>query len=106
MRHLVFTVARGLVTAVGFLTIPVALAAQQGGHAGSIVGTVSDSASGLPIVAAEVRLGNEHHVDRTHENGGFQFTGLAAGKYQVTVAAAATARPRSRSMSAKTSLPA
>jgi iron complex outermembrane receptor protein len=57
--------------------------AQQPG--GSIVGTVLDSASGLPVIAAEVRLAEGHRVDRTHADGGFEFTGLVAGRYTVSV---------------------
>jgi iron complex outermembrane receptor protein len=59
--------------------------AQQPRADGSIVGAVTDSASGLPIIAAEVRLTDDHRVDRTHANGSFEFSGLAAGRYVISV---------------------
>ena len=62
-----------------------AAAAQPSRPTGSIAGTVSDSGSGLPIIAAEVRITEQHRVDRTHADGTFEFTGLTAGRYIVSV---------------------
>ena len=83
MRQFLWTAVRGPAAALALL-FPATLAAQQVRTAGSIVGTVSDSASGLPIIAAEVRL-TEHRVDRTHADGAFEFAGLTAGRYEVSV---------------------
>lgn len=63
---------------------PCAVSAQAP-RPGSIRGLVSDSATGLPIIGAEVRLEEAHRVDRTHADGGFAFINLPPGAYAVTV---------------------
>ncbi len=85
MWHLALTRAWEALVLLAALTVTGAPCGAQPPRAtGSIVGIVSDSASGLPIVAAEVRL-TDHHIDRTHEDGRFEFTGLPTGRYEVTV---------------------
>ena len=86
MLHCGSTHFWGTVALALLLTIPGTPAvAQTPGPAGSIVGTVTDSGSGLPIIAAEVRLTEQHRVDRTHADGGFEFSGLTAGRYVISV---------------------
>jgi iron complex outermembrane receptor protein len=52
--------------------------------AGSVTGVVVDSASGLPVIAAEVRLAELHRLERTHEDGRFEFRNVPAGQYSLT----------------------
>lgn len=59
---------------------------------GSISGTVR-GATGMPMAGAQVTLSGENAVHRTavaDASGHFQFTGLGAGNYTVTVTAAGT----------------
>jgi iron complex outermembrane recepter protein len=66
-------------------TIHVPAHAQPPRAPGAIAGTVTDSATGLPVVGAEVRLVEQHRVDRTHEDGGFEFRDLSPGNYMLSV---------------------
>lgn len=52
---------------------------------GAIVGTVVDSASGLPVVAARVRIVELHREDLTHEDGSFDHRDLRPATYTLQV---------------------
>jgi iron complex outermembrane receptor protein len=52
--------------------------------AAGIRGVVLDSASGLPVIAAEVRLVEAHRVERTHDDGRFEFPDLPVGRHTLT----------------------
>jgi iron complex outermembrane recepter protein len=47
----------------------------------SVTGIVIDSASASPIIAAEVRLLELHRLERTHEDGRFDFRDVPPGRY-------------------------
>jgi iron complex outermembrane receptor protein len=51
---------------------------------GSVHGIVTDSTSGLPVIAAEVRLVELHRLERTHADGRFDFPDVPAGRYTIT----------------------
>lgn len=59
--------------------------AAQATRNGAIVGTVVDSASGLPVVAARVRLVELHREDLTHEDGSFNHRDLRPSTYTLQV---------------------
>lgn len=71
-----------LLAALG--TIPAAVAA-QGVRTGAIVGTVVDSTTGLPVVAARARIVELHREDLTHENGSFDHLDLRPATYTLQV---------------------
>lgn len=48
-------------------------------------GVVVDSAGGVPIPAAHVRLVEGRRTDLSHEDGAFEFEGIPAGKYTLIV---------------------
>lgn len=78
--------ARGLIAFLVALTLTAGTAApQQSGASGSLTGAVVDSASGLPIIAAEVRLTDLHRVDRTHADGAFEFLDVPPGTHTVSI---------------------
>jgi cytochrome c-type biogenesis protein CcmH/NrfG len=79
-----------ITTVIAFLLITAPAAAQRG----RIAGTIKDK-EGNPIVDAEVKFDNseadtkyDHKVEKTDRNGRFVFTGLRAGTWILTVAAA------------------
>ena len=59
--------------------------AAQAPRNGAIVGTIVDSASGLPVVAARVRLVELHREDLTHEDGSFDHRDLRPSTYTLQV---------------------
>src|SRR5688572_17774125 len=65
-------------------TLPAAVAAQAT-RPGSIVGTVVDSATTLPVVGARVRIVELHREDITHEGGSFDHHDLRPSTYTVHV---------------------
>jgi iron complex outermembrane receptor protein len=60
-------------------------AAAQGTRSGSIVGTVIDSTSTLPVVGARVRIVDLHREDITHEDGSFDHHDLRPNTYTLQV---------------------
>ena len=52
---------------------------------GRLVGTVIDSASGVPVASAMARLSPSHALEPTHDDGTFAFSGVAPGEYTLTV---------------------
>ncbi|MGH7694314.1 MAG: carboxypeptidase regulatory-like domain-containing protein, partial [Gemmatimonadaceae bacterium] len=64
--------------------LPAAVAAQAT-RTGAIVGTVVDSATGLPVVAARARIVELHREDLTHEDGSFDHRDLRPATYTLQV---------------------
>ena len=69
-----------------FLTSGTSARAQTATSArGTIVGVVVDSATGKPIVAAQVQLQPTHAGDLSHADGRFELRGIAPGVYMLAV---------------------
>lgn len=60
-------------------------AVAQGRQAGGVTGTVVDSATGAPVLAAEVRVAELHRADRTHQDGRFSILDITPGRYTLSV---------------------
>ncbi len=86
MNHLsaaaVIRNAAGLLVAAMAMTFlpPESLVAQS---TGSLVGTVTNAATGNPIASIEVRLGNGRWTVRTDTNGDYRFRGIPTGSYRL-----------------------
>ncbi|HJU73799.1 MAG TPA: TonB-dependent receptor [Gemmatimonadaceae bacterium] len=68
-----------------FLSAMPGASGAQAPPVGSIGGTVVDSVSGLPVVAARVRIVELHREEITHEDGTFDHRGLRPATYTLQV---------------------
>ncbi|MGQ0537803.1 MAG: TonB-dependent receptor [Gemmatimonadaceae bacterium] len=75
---------RGLALSALAGTLPATLHAQDT-RSGTIVGTVVDSATGLPVVAARARIVELHREEVTHEDGSFEHRNLRPNTYTLQV---------------------
>jgi len=72
-------------TLLAAVTVVPAPGVAQGARTGVILGTVVDSATGLPVVAARARIVELHREDLTHEDGSFDHRDLRPATYTLQV---------------------
>ena len=70
--------------------------AQDPATTGTIRGRLVDSETGDPIVQAIVRIRNNNAETQTDQNGGFEFTGLPEGEYDLEMRALGFSERRER----------